>query len=385
MRAEVLTPARVLPFVVFWSTLDRTLALPIVPTIAEEFNTSLALAGTAITSNALAYAVFQLMWGPLSTRWGRVKVLTVSTTIGAGANVLSAAAPEIWTFLIARTVTGGAYAAVFAAVLTYIGDTVPLVKRPGMMSNLASSTALSIALGTLFAGGMAEITSWRWIFAIYGLLAFPIARIIATLPDPGNHHGERVLSQIYSLSRNTWALIIFFLVALEGALLIGVFNFLPVALQESGGGIFVSGLVTASFGVAVIIASQLMKLFVHQVHPAQLLAFAGVFGLAAFGVLLLGVNPHTVLWGSALMGVAWALGHTTIQTWATDAMVDSRALGMTLFSISLMLGGSAGAAAGSWAAEEQTFPLLFVVSGVSMVAFGGGAALWRARYQESGK
>jgi predicted MFS family arabinose efflux permease len=88
-----------------------------------------------------------------------------------------------------------------------------------------------------------------------------------------------------------------------------------------------------------------------------------------------------VLVGAALMGLAWALAHTTIQTWMTDVATDARALGMTFFSISLMLGGSLGAAVGSLAAEHAAFPALFAVAAIGSVAFAlaGGAA--RARYR----
>ena len=69
----------VLPFVIFWSTLDRSLILPLVPAVAEDLGVSVPAAATALTSHAIAYAVLQLLWGPLSTRWGRIRVLTLST------------------------------------------------------------------------------------------------------------------------------------------------------------------------------------------------------------------------------------------------------------------------------------------------------------------
>ncbi|RZI93464.1 MAG: MFS transporter, partial [Microbacterium sp.] len=63
-HARRAVPAGVLlPVVIFWSTLDRSLILPLVPEIARDLDVSVALAATAITSHAVAYAVLQLLWG----------------------------------------------------------------------------------------------------------------------------------------------------------------------------------------------------------------------------------------------------------------------------------------------------------------------------------
>src|SRR3546814_21035911 len=108
----------ILPLVIFWSTLDRSLILPLVPGIAGDLGVSVAVAAGAITAHALAYARFQLIWGPLSTRWGCVRVLVLSTSLAALANLASAVAPDIGWFILAPTASGGAFAATFAAVLT---------------------------------------------------------------------------------------------------------------------------------------------------------------------------------------------------------------------------------------------------------------------------
>jgi len=379
---RLLAPGVLLPFAIFWQSLDRTLLLPLVPVVAEEYNASIFVAGSAITTHALAYALMQLLWGPLSTRWGRVKVLTVSTSIAAAANFASAVAPTVETFIIARTLAGGAFAATFAAVLVYIGDSMPLERRPAAMSNLATAVALGIAAGVLGAAAVAELTSWRVIFGGFAIVAAAMVPALALLPRAGNHSDERVLSQLRHLARNPWTMGLYALTALEGFLFIGVFNLLPVAVQQTGVSVFISGLVTAAFGIVVIAVSQLMKLVVNRVPAWALLGVAGVFGVASFGVLLTGVSQFTVLAAAATMGAAWALGHTTLQTWITDAAAEARALGMTFFSISLMLGGSLGAGLGTVAADTHTFPMLFLVSLIGAAGFGLGTTLARVKYRE---
>lgn len=381
MTGGRLAPAAVLTFTVFWSTLDRTVALPLVPVLASDFSVSVAVAGAAISVNAFALAALQLMWGPLSTRWGRVRVLWVSTAIAAAANVVSAVAPDVGTFIAARAVSGGAFAATFAAVLVYFGDTLPVSRRPAAMANLATAVALAVAGGTLGSGIVAELTSWRWIFAVYGVAAAGLVWVLLRLPDPPRRPDEQVFAQLGRVARNPWAWRVYLLVVLEGFLLIGVFNFLAVALQQSGESVFVSGLVTAAFGVAVIVVSQTMKLLVRRVRPWLFVLAGGAAATLAFAALLTGVSAITVLVGAGLMGVAWALAHTTIQTWMTDVAADARALGMTFFSISLVLGGALGSAAGSVAAGQRAFPVLFAWALAGAIGFAVAGAVGRARYR----
>lgn len=372
----------VLPFVIFWSTLDRSLILPLVPAVAHDLGVSVALAATAITTHAIAYAALQLLWGPLSTRWGRVRVLWLSTSIAALACAVAALAPDFTVFLAARTVSGGAFAATFAAVLTYFGDTLPLARRPAAMSNLATATALALAAGTLVAGALVTVIGWRWVFGGFAIVTAALVPLLAGLREAPDAGRQPLRAQVVTLLRSRWALAVCALVAIEGVLLIGVYNLLPVALQQTGTDAFTAGVTTAAFGLAVIVVSQLMKLVVARIPPAWFLAGGGALTAVAMAMLATGVSPGSVLGAATLMGAGWALAHTTLQTWMTDAAADSRALGMTLFSISLMLGGAVGSAGGAAAVAQESFEMLFVISAVLAAVFGVAAASMRTRYRE---
>lgn len=382
-RARV-PASTLLPLTIFWSTLDRSLILPLIPGIAGDLGTSVAVSAVAITTHAAAYALLQILWGPLSTRWGRIRVLVVSTALAAAANALAAMSPDIVMLIIARTASGGAFAATFAAVLTYFGDALPLARRPSAMSNLATATALGLAIGTLASGALATWVSWRAIFAVYAVATALMALMLATLPEVGERGVEGIRPQIMRLVRNRWAIAVCAVTALEGLLLIGVFNLLPVVLQQAGSDVFTAGMATAAFGVAVVAVSQLMKLVVARVPATWFFVAGGCTAVLGFLILAMRVDPLTVLIGATCLGVAWALAHTTLQTWMTDAASDTRALGMTLFSISLMLGAAVGSAAGTVAVDQGAFSVLFIGSAVAALGFGVVAVAMRRRYRERG-
>jgi L-asparagine transporter-like permease len=55
-------------------------------------------------------------------------------------------------------------------------------------------------------------------------------------------------------------------------------------------------------------------------------------------------------------------------------------MGLTFFSISLMLGGSIGAGLGQAAVDRQGFPVLFASAIIAAVVFAVSGAIGRARY-----
>src|SRR5690606_37275403 len=157
------------------------------PVIAEDFGSTLVVAGLSVTAHALAHSILQLMRGPLSTRRGRPKVLWVSTAIAAAANGATAIAPSIAPAVVARAASGGPFAASFAAVLTYFGDTLPPSRRPAAMSNLATASALGLAAGSLVAAWLDLWLAWRWTFGGYGVLTAVLVLALVRLPDAGDH------------------------------------------------------------------------------------------------------------------------------------------------------------------------------------------------------
>jgi predicted MFS family arabinose efflux permease len=308
-------------------------------------------------------------------------VLWISAAIGTAAGLASALAPTLPLFILARIVSGGAWAATFSAVLVYFGDTLPVARRPAAMSNLATATALGLGLGSLGAGAAAEWMSWRWVFAVFAVVGGALAVVLTRLPEPRHGRDERIVPQLATIVRSPWMLGLYLFTILEGTLLIGIYNFLPQALEQTGEGAFVSGLVTASFGLTVVVVSQAMKLVLARVRPWLLMLAGGCFAVGAFVVLALRIDPGSVLAGAAMMGVAWALAHTTLQSWITDATTPARAMGLTFFSISLMLGGAIGAALGQAAVDRHGFPVLFAVGIAGAVAFAVAGAIGRARYR----
>ena len=98
------------------------LYLPALPAIRESLDASMADIQLTLTALLLAFGLSQLVWGPLSDRFGRRPVLLW----GMGAYVLASlacvAAPSIAWLIAARTVQGVAMGAAVMAARAIVRD-----------------------------------------------------------------------------------------------------------------------------------------------------------------------------------------------------------------------------------------------------------------------
>lgn len=181
--------------------------------------------------------------------------------------------------------------------------------------------------------------------------------------------------------RSRWAVVILAITVLEGVLFLGIFNMFLTALQQYGASASAAGAVTGTFGLAVVVVSQLMKLIVARARQWRLIVAGCVCSAAAYALLVIGVTPLFMLGAAALLGAAWALTHTTLQTWMTDAAALSRTLGMTFFSMSLNIGGAIGAAVAAATLDINMFGPLMVAAVAASVVFAIWAGIARIRYR----
>ena len=367
----------------FFATVDRALLPPLLPVIAMETGRAIEEVSLALTGYVVAYAALQLVWSTASPRWGRMRVVTLATSVAGVAALTTAAVSEPALILASRSVAGAALAGTIPAVLAHFGDALALRERTFANSNLTAALALGMSTGTLAAAAAAQWVSWRLPYVVVGVACLTLAVVLVGLPSPGGTRTPRTLDSLRRVLSSPWATAVLALTALEGTLLIGVFSYLPSALQERGHTVIVSGLTTAVFGVVVLPASQLVRVVPGR-WPAWLLPVVGGCAITiAYGVLAGQITTTTAIVASTLIGFGWATAHPALQTWMTDAAAGDRGVAMALFSLAFFAGGAIGTGAGTAAAVSGGFTGLFAAAAATSVVFVAAAGGLRARYRLS--
>lgn len=364
------------------SMYDRSTMPPMLATIADGLDTTVGEVGAALSVFAIAYAASQLPWSIVSSRFGQIRVLRVALALGAVAALVTAAATDPALLWAGRILAGVSIGAIVPATLVFVGDTVPIVRRAHVLANMATATSLGMTIAVVVASAMGSVGAWRWVFVITAAAELVVLVLLLRVPaGPRPTTRRAFLPSIGRVLSDGWVLLVLALVMLEGAMLYGVMGFLPTALVEEGTDLLLAGVVTGVYGVTLILTSQLMKPALGRVRAPALLAIGGGATAAGFGLLAVSTTVVTVLIASGVFGFAWAVAHTQIQHWMTDAVVRDRPVGTALFATCLFAGGAIGAAIGAAVATDGEFPPLFAATAVAAIVFAVAGAIGRARYR----
>ncbi len=372
---------RLLQLAALTSTCDRFAIAPLLVVIGLDLGAPLAAVAGVASGYFLAYGLMQPVWGMVSDRIGRVRVMRLALLGAALAGVGSALAPDLLVLGITRILAGACFAAIIPSTLVYVGDMWPSAVRQRPLSDVLAASSLGIAVATAGAGVLADLVSWRAVPAVTGVAATLLWLALARLPEPDREPtADSPLRSVLRVVRHRWALVVLALVFVEGAVVLGVVTYLAPAVQSLGSSATVAGVVAASFGVGALGWSRLVRLLVGRLPAAGLAAVGGVFLVTAWAVPTVAVNHATVIVAGLLLGGSWAFLHTTLQGWATEVVPEERATAVALFAAFLFLGSSAGTAAAGPLAEAGAFGLLFAVALVVSVPLALAAALTRSRY-----
>ena len=135
---------------------------------------------------------------------------------------------------------------------------------------------------------------------------------------------------------------------------------------------------TAFYGVTVVIFAWVVKHVSRRRSAALIIVVGGGCAVGAFALLAARQNVFTVFIACALLGTAWPLMHTTLQTWATEAEPSARAVVVSAFAGMLFLGNAGGTWIGGLLLATGDMRLLFSVAGVIALPLTICAAWGRA-------
>jgi predicted MFS family arabinose efflux permease len=365
---------------IFMINLDSRVIAPLLPTIADAFHTSVSSAGILITAYMLPYSFFQLFYGPLSDRVGKVKVVAFAMVLFSIGTALCGASSSLGIVTLLRFLTGIAAAAIFPLTLAYVGDTVPYAQRQATIAVLMSSSAAATAFSTSVGGLIAAVVSWRLVFPIFGVASGVVAvallfllkeEIRVPLPDPRPRPRDTYLAAI----RAPRMLPLLLLILLEGFLYNGVFSYLGGYLNHRFGlGSLAIGLLLGFAGVTQLGTSRVLRYLVLRLGERRLILVGGSMMGAAYITAALIPRWPLFLVSMLLAGVGFVLCHTTLQTRATETFPQARGTAVALFAFSLFMGGGVGTALVGIIIDGAGYIATLITSGVFLWAFAATAA-----------
>lgn len=366
----------------FIVTADARVVNPLLHIIATEFNSDVGHTGFIVTAYTLPYGLFQLVYGPLGDRIGKLKVMTVALALFAVGTALCAVAPDLLFLNLLRFLTGVVAAAMIPLSLAYIGDSFPYQERQTAIGQYIGSVALGNILSTSLGGIVGDYLNWRLIFLLYGLVSlfiwwrlWRVTRHIPREPVKATQgRGNLWISSLRpygQLLKNPAPRLVIVGVFIEGVFFFGGFAFLGAYLRDQYNLLYIAiGFMLSGFGLGNLIYSRSVRWLVSRLGENGLIVLGGWTCCICYLIIALVKIWVLFIPLSIFVGLGYYMIHSTLQTKATELAPGARGTAVSLFAFSLFVGQGIGAAALGAVVDGPGYEVCFIISGVAMALLG---------------
>ena len=360
---------------------DMRVVDPLLRIIANDFGTTVGNTAAIISAYTIPYGLFQLVYGPLGDRIGKLKVMTVGISIFAIGTALCAFVPNLPLLILLRFLTGMFAAAVIPLSLAYIGDNFPYAERQTAIGRYLSALMLGQILSSSLGGIFGQFISWREIFLLFGVTSMLAAVVFwqATRHIPYQSRTTQTgnifssLKPYLQLITKPAARLVITAVFIEGFCLFGGFAYIGAFIRDTYQLPYITiGLLLSGFGMGGLLYSISVKWLVQRLGEKGLVRVGGL--LAGTCYLSITILPTWILFIPViiLIGLGYNMMHSTLQTQATELSPESRGTAVSLFAFSLFMGQGIGAAVLGRIVDNAGYIPCFIVCSIAVASL----AVW---------
>ena len=190
LRRDQRAPFLLLAMVTASGTLGMHMIIPALPATAVGLHVSEASIQLTITLYLIGLAIGQLLYGPLSDRFGRRPVLLCGLALFTAAGVVTALAPNAGVLIGARVLqsVGGCGGLVLGRAI--VRDQATADRAAGQLALLTLVMSMAPAIAPVIGGYATAYLGWRSAFALLALLgAVAFGLILVWLPETMDTRG----------------------------------------------------------------------------------------------------------------------------------------------------------------------------------------------------
>ena len=271
------------------------LYLPALPALTTGFGAPMAQAQLTLTALLLAFGLSQLVWGPLSDRYGRRPILLIGMGAYVLAAVASALAPSMALLIVCRTVQGAAMGAGVMCARAIVRDLYSPLQGARVMSKGLTGLGIIACVSAPLGGLLSGFFSWRvalLALAVFGAACLTVIALRFRETRPAMHRQalkpKALLHTWLSILRHPTFLTFS---ALSAASYGGLFTFLAassfVFIQVLGLSVTEYGLVMFLNSLLYVLGTLVCRRLLPRMGVSRALALAG--GLSLTGGTLMGL------------------------------------------------------------------------------------------------
>lgn len=334
--------------------------LPALPVAAQALDAPVARMQLTVTTYFLGLAAGQLVWGPLSDRYGRKPVLLAGLALALIASAVCAAAGTAAALVLARLAQGFGMSAGPVMARTIVRDLHGHEQAARLLARMTIVFSVIPIAAPLAGGLMLTLGGWRAVFWLLGgvaalLLAAVALRLAETVPaERASAHPAQIARSFAAIAAEPRFLAPF------GAMLcaqVGIFAFVSNSAFT-----LVNGLGVAPGAFAVLFAVVMVGQIAGAWLSSRLVLRAGMARLLRAGTFLAfasGLAAALLAWAGAthpasvvlpfmlfLFGSALIIPNATalaLQPFARTAGAAASLMGATQFAVGALVSSALGA------------------------------------------
>jgi predicted MFS family arabinose efflux permease len=334
----------VLGLMAFLANGDNYAAAPLIINISMDLSLKVSTAAISVTAYMLSFGVFTLLFGPLSDRFGKVRVINIAAIGTAIFSMLGATAFNLSSLVFFRAMNGAFGAGIFPVTLALVGESFDDKNIQKALGKVMGMMFLGGATATAIGGALAYFGSWRLVYLAYGIGEFILAIIILKTVERDKAKVDKLnLIEAYKVPLSNFrfmrlVITIFFV----GFSVFGSFTYSGKLVEEfTGFNILIVGLILALFGVGTVVGGRIAPKLRSKLKNA-FLVFAGILGFFSLFEIS---DPHSTLtlsFGFLGFGIAFIFLQSTLVATVQEKLPHMRGTAMSMASFNMFVGGAVG-------------------------------------------
>ena len=273
--------------------LAMTICLPSMQEWGVLFGRSQASVQLTFSAYVVAYGAFQLVYGPLSDRYGRRHVLMVGLLLAGLGSLLAALSPHLDVLIAARALQGAGSAAGMVVGRSSVQDLFEGAQRTRVMAYIGMTLGLCPPAATLIGGQLHVHAGWQAGFVLMAVLS--VVLLVAAwwgLPapvklKPSSSHWLTDMGRAYArLAREPAFWLYVVVLATTTAAFYAFLAGAPIVLGSYGVGPERIGWYIMAVPLSYILGNYLTSHWIHRKGERRMMGLGLVWSLAGLGLLL---------------------------------------------------------------------------------------------------
>ena len=273
--------------------LAMTICLPSMQEWGAIFDAGQAAVQLTFSGFVVTYGSLQLIYGPLSDRIGRKKVMMLGLSVAVAGSLLAALAPDLNSLIWARVLQGAGAAASMVVGRAMVQDLFDGAERTRVMAFVSMAMGLCPPLATILGGQLHVQLGWQANFVVIAVLGgLLIVAAWRGLPDHQKPvevqpHWLRTMGAAYmTLLREPTFLLYVAILAMATATFYAFLGAVPTVMGSYGVGPDGVGFYIMAIPFSYIVGSYLTARLIRSVGNRRMMQFGQGLTLASIVLML---------------------------------------------------------------------------------------------------